>query len=247
MLINEDNHSSIWKETTLKSIDEIFQKTQELEERLWVTRGQSMHYSDKLLAPIDRPNIKLKTREEKIERELKSLSIFCHSLRAFSPGEDTAISEINKIPALMLMQHNFLPTRLLDWSLSPFISLFFASNEHLDKDGEIWGFDYNRYYVKASEQWCIFPETKNIEGVFDNSLQSIFTINDPPHAWFVLQFLYKSFTRISSQKGLFSVTSKFGMDHSLAIQDLLEDNIYFHRYIIPKEYKKNILTRLHAD
>ncbi|HUT03572.1 MAG TPA: FRG domain-containing protein [bacterium] len=39
---------------------------------------------------------------------------------------------------LYLMRHYRLPTRLLDWTESPLIGLFFAVNEYSDSDGTLW-------------------------------------------------------------------------------------------------------------
>jgi hypothetical protein len=39
---------------------------------------------------------------------------------------------------LFVMRHHGVPTRLMDWSESPLVGLYFAVKEHLKSDGVVW-------------------------------------------------------------------------------------------------------------
>lgn len=60
------------------------------------------------------------------------------SFRKYAPRG--AFAEHSDWEALSVGQHNGLPTRVLDWSVSPLIAAHFATSEreHFDKDGVIW-------------------------------------------------------------------------------------------------------------
>lgn len=59
---------------------------------------------------------------------------------------------------LFLMQHYGLPTRLLDWTRSPFIAAVFAVENHPDKPGAIWALNpYEWNYLANNTHRLIDP------------------------------------------------------------------------------------------
>lgn len=75
---------------------------------------------------------------------------------------------------LFLMQHYRAPTRLLDWSESPLVALFFAAIDSADSDGCVWALDallLNAHYCGGDELlWG--PSDKRVlplfRGAFDD-------------------------------------------------------------------------------
>jgi hypothetical protein len=62
-----------------------------------------------------------------------------------------------------LMQHYSAPTRLLDWTFSPYVALYFAVNQNVGKDGAVWAFNRtelaNRMGLLYGENYSWFNKT----------------------------------------------------------------------------------------
>jgi hypothetical protein len=145
---------------------------------------------------------------------------------------------------LALMQQYRVPTRLLDWTFSPYVAAYFAvaSFEHSETEGAIWFFDEDfvdaylnaNAYVQASAQGtkALSPDLMNY--------QSITTVYQNP--------------RIKSQQGLFTwyrdicknfdeVVDGFLISMMLPSEQLYNKSIYNHALFInpAEEYGKLII------
>ena len=71
------------------------------------------------------------------------------NFRKYAPRGDVPVDSVWNW--LALGQHHGLPTRLLDWTYSPYVALHFvtANLERYDEDGVVWCADYVRAHRRA--------------------------------------------------------------------------------------------------
>jgi hypothetical protein len=149
---------------------------------------------------------------------------------------------------LSLAKHHGLPTRLLDWSFSPLVSLHFATSSihKFDQDGLLWA-------VKFVEAHRLLPEQlrqhleKEGSGVFTvemltellPELEELDALSSEP---FVLFFEPPSIDeRIVNQYALFSMMSS----PQAELQSWLEAHpLMYRKIIIPAELKWEIRDKL---
>ena len=148
---------------------------------------------------------------------------------------------------LALGQHHGLPTRLLDWTYSPYVALHFATSkrECFDRDGAVWMVDYMRAHELAPKKLreCLEAEGTNL--FTTEMLESVAPELDDLEELdedFVVFVEPPSFDeRIVNQYALFSLTS--GPDRSFDAW-LREHEELARRIVIPAELKWEVRDKL---
>jgi hypothetical protein len=146
-----------WNTTALTSEDDVLRTFLHLQGRSWLSRGHSRCHGG-LVPSIDRKPYDGILRTEKLQCERRSIDQFRSAARFFSSaGEQQSL--IDDFIVLMVLRHHSVPTRLLDWSSSPYVAEYFAVIEHDDQDGEFWTFSRPDYETKGKAQWRKWPKT----------------------------------------------------------------------------------------
>lgn len=144
---------------------------------------------------------------------------------------------------LFLMQHYGVPTRLLDWTESPLVALYFAvsEEEHRDKDGAVW---------------CLLPKSLNENANYqpEHSLELPFFDVDEQLKLYLPDAIAKERNtklkplaaiavrespRMVAQLGAFTITHR----EQTSIDDVGDGN-HIWRLKIPKGAKKELFEEL---
>ena len=201
----------------------------------WVFRGQTD--SDWTLKPsilrvLQRHGI---DRQMGIGFERTICREFFSKAHLFEDFKFREFKEGNILLTFTLMQHYGSPTRLLDWTESPYIALYFAINADFSKDGAVYLFNQDLLNDLNKDE-----PFKNDEMLFEEEEESDHIVT------FFANFQTR---RSNSQQGLYSVAANIDKDHADLIQKTFNrhnssDRLYASKLVIDKNAKLEFLGRL---
>jgi hypothetical protein len=161
----------------------------------------------------------------------------------------------DRISALAVLQHYRAPTRLLDWTYSPWIALYFASIDQHDKPGAVWWFNLKSFEPEVGFRWTAYDMEQYRRPEPDGQINLNATaFNTDGPSWITGLHYPLPFHRIEVQQGFFTVAGRLGFEHGELIADVFDrrtassemkqaENQYA-RIIIPASWKQEILDRL---
>jgi hypothetical protein len=126
-----------------------------------------------------------------------------------------------------LMQHYGAPTRLLDWTASPYVAAYFAAEQSPARDGAILVVDAGRLNSWAHDNNRRFRQRAEL-GPSDLVGLEAFTPDRKTH-------------RLAAQQGYFTVAGHPQREHDALLQ---EAGAILRRWVIPPDMKTSILAHL---
>ena len=144
---------------------------------------------------------------------------------------------------LFLMQHHGVPTRLLDWSESPLVALYFTVSEEKcsDKDGVLWSLlpkvlnEHAHYRPEHSLELPFF----GVDNFLDNYLPEKIAQERSSNLNPVAAISVRESRRMYAQLGVFTIIHR----EAIPIPEVGNaDHVW--RFIIPRELKSEILAEL---
>lgn len=249
-------------EITVKSWDELRSKLTKMGDELWYFRGHAN--SAWALQPKLERSI-LTYQEKALFDEFKRT--------AHLYANDTNHKVETRVEWLSLMQHHGAPTRLLDWTRSPYVAAFFAVNDlKVDDDATaaVWAVNISEIFKEMRKK-----NEKDIryKPLFDRNYLQQQTLPDTDFGGIFLSEWYEeedfkfpsavlpiapyyAHPRLTIQQGVYLAQTRLSKDNEvtmvpfeIALQDTMEgefDGRWIRKFYLPSKLRPQMLRELNA-
>jgi hypothetical protein len=186
-----------------------------------------------------------KEREEALSLEDAARQEFMSKVHLFiDPGNMT---KVKTIPCQWaLMQHHGAPTRLLDWTASPYVAAYFAAQQDgSDRDGAVWCFCHRRLRKAFVKEYGSEPPDLTRTEDEDSAVRALHAALQNPAAEssvLPLEFKFFSSARMAEQQGRFTMCLRVHQDHVCIASRVPATHL--KKIIIPHKIKPDFLAEL---
>ncbi len=233
------------KKIQIESVEDLVNQLNDFPNN-FIFRGHT-ESSWNLESSIRRIFVKDKSEDKIRKAEIFSLEQFKSKFHLYDTTNKTPTT---KLEWLSLMQHYGVPTRLIDFTESPYVALYFAIetyNPRQNDDFSLYALDYRSIIQRSID------EIKKLDSKFSYTYEDAQIIQDEIYEKVIDRFSYDILwvtepkevnLRLDRQAGCFLLSGNL----TKTIEDLLQqspyDNIEAYKLIIPKKFYENIFALL---
>lgn len=230
-----------WEGTTkpATSIDQLCEHISALGEIAWFYRGES-HFFPKRLASLGR--YLASNAPTAVDAECSEIAWFQKRAHSLLSQAERDMVRGDLVAWLTLMQHHYAPTRLLDWTYSPWVAAYHAASFDREQSGFIWAFNPHSLRRKRPEEW------REVESKL-NAVKTVAEYKDLLQTLpskIVLPFhQIESTDRMIAQQGTFTFGHPPALDHAHLIGQYIEET-QAKVLVIPNRLKGELHQRMRS-
>ena len=239
-----------WTELIPKNLDDMYCILHAVSDtQMYVFRGHASQEWKTLLSSIQRILGSRYSAAERVMLEADGIRAFRRHARSFLPSPELYYFD-RILDGLTLMQHYGGPTRLLDWTLSPWVAAYFAGGEPTSDPGAIWAFNSAQLLKNHSDSANVPAERRKNKFKLFERLTGAVSVDEWAEAALgrsnhinIFRYQYAN-PQMSAQQSLFTISGTLEETHEITLARALPDKRDTLRIIVPQQLKKELRQRL---